>query len=178
MSFVRPEVAALARRHRMTILFGLLTALGLWGLLGAVLRGQEVWMLIWGALALGGAVAAIGAFQRARFVGEGAGWGRVLLDESLLGYLGPEGSSFIDIDDITRVDFAPAQRGAGHWVLRGKSGVQLRIPARVEGGEQLFDALAQLPGLSVPKLLAAPDTASRVPIAVWQKPRPQIERLH
>ena len=89
---------------------------GLTALIAAVLLWQGAdlawyggwwgWWLGWVLMAAGAGVTlwCVAAVQRARVRGHSDGPGMVVIEERRIGYYGPEGGGFIDIDDLVRIE--------------------------------------------------------------------------
>jgi phytoene dehydrogenase-like protein len=139
-----------------------------------------------GGLALGVALVWIGV-QRARFRTGGHGPGLVQVDEGQITYLGPMGGGMIAVQDISRICLDRASPRP-HWRLERAQGADVAVPVDAEGADALFDAFAQLPDLSLERLIAAlhghPQGAQNGPLhgpphepgaglaVVWQRRRP------
>lgn len=148
MSFIRPQAAGAIRRWIEPAAAGGLVVLTGW--LGIIWAGQGG-ALGWIALA----AAALALFWlRAAVLGALAvrpvtGAGLVVLREGEIGYMGPYGGGFLELDTLVRVDIyiiAPGQDPV--WRLIDAQGTALVIPATAEGAAHLPEALTALPGFS------------------------------
>jgi len=176
MSFVRPEAAGTIRRWAepaaaavlvlLTGSFGIRWA-GQGGALGWIVLAAAVMALFWLRAAVLGALAA-------RPV---TGAGLVVLREGEIGYMGPHGGGFLELDGLARVEIylvAPGHDPA--WRLVGPEGAALAIPATAEGADHLPEALTALPGFSD---LAAVGILQRGRVGrhvIWE--RPGLPRLN
>jgi hypothetical protein len=158
------------RRWREPLIFGgaavVLAALALRGWS----RGGAAVPLLQGLAALGAAALARVGLQKARLPGQGDGPGTVVVAERRIGYLGPLGGGFVDLDALDRIDIVSGP-GGGLWRLHVTGAPPLDIPAGAEGAERLHDALASLPGIDwdrVPGHLARRRPAI---VPVWEKAR-------
>lgn len=155
MSWVRPEVMALAVRWREA---GLGVGLGLFGLWVAAQGGYLL-------LPFGAVVAALGAgwavlaVRRLRFDQGWDGPGVVEVDEGQIGYLGPGAGGFVSLVDLIEVRLL-SLRGRRVWRLKQADGQALLIPVDAAGADRLFDAFASLPGMDSAALVAALEGAS------------------
>ena len=165
MSFLRADaLRRLARWHEAAI-GAALAALGLYWF--ATIPG----LMRWGALALaalGAALAWTGA-QRARFHHGRGGLGVVQVDERQIIYLAPVGGGFASLDALSRVEIAPDRAGLPVWRFASPDGV-LTIPTNAEGSENLFDALAALPGANLEAAIRASRARPDAPVLVWSAP--------
>jgi hypothetical protein len=150
MSFVRPEVAAAARRWREPAAAAMVTGAGIW------IAVQGGWVL----LALGAAIAAVGAgwallaLRRLRFLTGIEAPGIVEIDEGLIRYLHPRVSGEVSLAEVIELRLLTL-RGRRVWRLADAFGRGLLVPVDAAGAEALFDAFASLPGLSSADLAAA-----------------------
>ncbi|HUS55086.1 MAG TPA: hypothetical protein VMY41_13935 [Thermohalobaculum sp.] len=148
MSLIRPEAAATIRRWGEPAAAGGLVLLTGWrgitwvgqgGSLGWIVLAAAALALFWLRAAVLGALA----------VRPVTGAGLVVLREGEIGYMGPHGGGFLELDDLVRVDIyitAPGQDPV--WRLIGRQGAALVIPATAEGAANLPEALTALPGFS------------------------------
>lgn len=148
MSFIRPEAAGTIRRWGEPVVAGGLALLTGWlgvswvvegGTLGWIVLAAAALALFWLRAAVLGALA----------VRPVTGAGIVVLREGEVGYMGPHGGGFLELDDLIRVDIyitAPGQDPV--WRLIGAEGAALVIPATAEGAAHLPEALTALPGFS------------------------------
>lgn len=148
MSFIRPAAAGAIRRWGEPVVAGGLVTLSVWlgiswagqgGALGWIVLAAAVLALFWLRAAVLGALA----------VRPVTGAGLVVLREGEVGYMGPHGGGFLELDDLIRIDIyitAPGQDPV--WRLIGEQGAALVIPATAEGAAHLPEALTALPGFS------------------------------
>jgi hypothetical protein len=148
MSFIRPAATGAIRRWGEPAAAGGLVVLTGWlgigwagqgGALGWIVLAAAALALFWLRAAVLGALA----------VRPVTGAGLVVLREGEVGYMGPHGGGFMELDDLIRIDIyivAPGQDPV--WRLVGRSGSALVIPATAEGAAHLPEALTALPGFS------------------------------
>lgn len=152
MPLIRPEAARVIARWREVLAAGAVVAVALW------LGTRPGWLLPGLGAVLGGAALAWGfvAFRRLRFAGRGGAPGVVEVVEGQIAYFGPEGGGFVAVGEI--VEIAVIRDGAGHRAFRlvPAEGPALTIPVAAEGAARLHDALAQLPGIDLGRMAAAP----------------------
>ena len=148
MSFIRPEAAGAIRRWTEPAAAAGLLTLTMW--FGIVWTGQGS-TLGWIALA----AAALALFWlRAAVLGALAarpvtGAGLAIIREGEIGYMGPYGGGFLELDGLVRVEISVAAPGHDPvWRLIGPEGVALAIPATAKGADHLPEALTVLPGFS------------------------------
>lgn len=150
VSFIRPEITALASRASEVIAAAAMLGFGLWliwlgGLLlipiGLIVCGLS---LGWGILAL----------RRMRFAQGVTAPGVVEVDEGQVGYLGPQVGGFASLDELQEIRLMTLQ-GRRMWRLKQRDGQTILIPVDAEGAERLFDAFSSLPGLDSAALVAA-----------------------
>lgn len=166
MSFVRPEVAALARRWREVLGAGALALAGLW----LMAQGGAI-LPVAGALAvLAAAGLGLTGLRRMRFAGGGeAGPGVVEVTEGQIAWFGPGIGGFAALGEVTVLSLVSVA-GVRCWRLDQTDGTHLLIPLGAAGAERLFDAFAVLPGLSAGDLAAAardPAPGARI---LWRRP--------
>lgn len=175
MSFVRPELAEALTRWREAAVGAALVVLGAWWAWDAF--GFHLWLGI--AVSIVGAAILLEGIRRARFRPGSGGPGVVEVDERQITYFGPETGGAVSIDTLARVmilttDDAPGGDDA-HWMLEDESGAMLLIPASAAGAEQLFDAIAALPGADHEAVLRAMGSTVRKRHVVWEMAH---RRLH
>jgi hypothetical protein len=148
MSFVRPEAARVIRRWiEPAAAGGLVVITGWQGIIWAGEGGGLGWIVLAAtALALFWLRAAVLGALAVRPV---TGAGLVVLREGEVGYMGPHGGGFLELDDLIRVDIYIVAIGQDPvWRLIGAEGTALVIPATAEGAAHLPEALTALPGFS------------------------------
>lgn len=148
MSFLRPEATRAVRRWAETAVAAAVAGAALW--LGVVWARQGAPV---GWVALGGAAVALfwlrAALLGALARGRADGPGMVVLREGEVGYMGPWGGGFLELDRLERVEVYRSQPGHDPaWRLVSMDGEALLIPADAERADHLPDALAALPGFS------------------------------
>ena len=148
MSFVRPEAAGAIRRWAEPVAAaGLVMLTGASGIRWAGQGGTLGWIALAAAvLALFWLRAAVLGALAARPV---TGAGMAIIREGEIGYMGPHGGGFLELDGLVRVEIyliAPDQDPV--WRLVGSAGAALAIPATAEGADHLPEALCVLPGFS------------------------------
>lgn len=167
----------IARRWAESAITGALALILLWkGGRLALFGGQWGWWLGWLMIAggIGAALWCAAALQRARLRGRGDGPGMVSIEERRIGYYGPNGGGFVDIDELERIE--ALGRGGRVWFLVPEDGLPLAIPGAAAGADRLADALAALPGFSAgaaAEAMAAPGAGR---ITIWQRRRPALAR--
>lgn len=148
---IRPELRQSLNRHSEVIVFGALTALGIW----LAFRGGWFLAAVGGAVAVIGAVLAIGALRRGAFRRPVAAPGVVEVVEGAIRYYGAtELGGEIALRDLTEIRLLRV-RDHAHWRLRSHSGEALLVPADAAGAEALADAFTALPGLDMRAVSAA-----------------------
>jgi hypothetical protein len=173
LTFIRPELAERLRRWQEPIAWGAVLLAGLvmaW-------RGYRWLSPLPFALGLLLAAAGLGlllaALRRVRLRAEGREAGVVMIDERRVGYFGPWGGGFIDIDELARVTVwrrADGDEPRLAWRLSARDGTLLTIPFGAEGAEALPDALSALPGLDLEAAVAARRAPGEAVVAVWERP--------
>ena len=170
MSFVRPEAAVAIRRWAEPAVAGglaMLTGsfgirwLGQGGALGWITLAAAALALFWLRAAVLGALAA-------RPV---TGPGIAILREGEIGYMGPLGGGFLELDGLVRVEIyliAPGQDPV--WRLVGPEGAALAIPATAEGADHLPEALTALPGFSDMAAVSVLQRRHPGRQVIWQRP--------
>jgi hypothetical protein len=183
MSFVRPALAARLRPLAEPAAWAALTLCGLW----LIWQGYTLLapLPFAAGLLMAGAGAALlhAALRRQRLQGDLPAEGIVTLDEARIGYLGPFGGGFIDLDTLVAAEIVTR---AAHdrlgppaaWVLAAEDGTVLHIPFGAEGSERIYDALSPLPGVDYDTALRALETRTAGRHPVWLRPRPDSVRLH
>lgn len=169
MSFIRPEIVAVARKWRECLVGGLAVGLGLY--LG--LTGTLAAKIISAGLVLGGVLLILAGIQRARFRKGSEGPGVVSLDEGRLSYFGPQDGGVLALADIASVDLI-TQGDGSHWSIEGASGEALLIPTNAAGADVLFDAFGALPGLDVAVVLQAVEAATPGRVLIWARARDHL----
>ena len=167
---IRPEAARALRRWREPGAAAALLGLGLW--LG--LRGGWVMAGVGGALALAALSWGFVALRRLRFAGAGDAPGIVEVVEGQVAYFGPDGGGFVALRDIVEIALVAGPAGAGRaWRIRPAEGPALCVPVAAEGAARLYDAFAQLPGIDMGRIAAAPEAG--VTGRLWRHPaRPAL----
>ncbi|GGL99537.1 hypothetical protein [Pseudooceanicola nanhaiensis] len=163
--FVRPEIAAAARRWREALAGAGVVALGLWWAIGT---GPLVNWVGWLMAALGGGLIAAG-IQRGRFRQGRDGPGVVRVDEGQIAYFGPWDGGIAALSEITEVTLDRG-RDPAVWRIRQPGRGDLEIPVTAEGAEALFDAFGALPFFDTRAMLAALHGVERYPVTIWEKP--------
>jgi hypothetical protein len=181
VSFVRPELVERVRPYRESLVWGAILLLGVL----LVLRGaaQGAWL----ALALGVVMAGTGgalvvtAERRRRVQGRVPDEGVVAISEARIGYMGPRGGGYVDLDGLESVEIV-TDGGRAAWRLTGGDGTNLRIPMGARGAEGIYDALAAFVALDEDTLRAALGTRQTGRFPVWERleeapPGATLERL-
>ncbi|MBU2956354.1 hypothetical protein Q4511_03770 [Paracoccus sp. 1_MG-2023] len=165
---IRPELRAAASRHSEAILSTLTACLGLW----IATRGGWFWGVIGAALAVIGAVLAMGAVRRSFFRRPVAAPGLVEVIEGAVRYWGTDEIggeiALSDLSEIRLIDL----RGRPHWRLRSIGSEVLLVPVDAAGAEALADAFARLPGIDMGVLAQALRVSDAPRLAVlWRRPQ-------
>jgi hypothetical protein len=176
VSFVRPEAAGAIRRWAEPVAAAGLVVLtggfgirwtGQGGALGWIALAAAALALFWLRAAILGALAARPA----------TGAGLVVLREGEIGYMGPRGGGFVDLDTLFRVEIYRIAPGRDPvWRLVGPEGAELTIPATAEGAGHLPEALTALPGFSDFAAVGALARDRPGRHVIWQ--RPGLPRLN
>ncbi len=166
---MRPEVLKFVERWAETGISGAL-ALGLCWTGGVALSngGWLGWFII--AAGLAAALWCRAAWVRARMSRHGDGPGMVVIEERRIGYYGPYGGGFVDVDALDSVSLRP---GDG-WVLTPAEGVPLIIPAAAAGADGLADALTALPGFRADRAAEALSGGRDGLLTIWRRPSPAL----
>jgi hypothetical protein len=150
MSFIRPELRAVAWRWREVLAGAALALLGAW----TVAQGGY-FLTPLGLAVLGlGAGWALTSWRRLRFRQDGEAPGIVRVTEAQVAYFGPRVGGFIGLPDLAEIRLLTL-RGRRIWKLKQGDGQLLHIPVESDGAEALFDAFAALPGIDTAALVAA-----------------------
>jgi hypothetical protein len=176
LSFVRPEAAGAIRRWaEPAVAAGLLLLAGSFGIRWVGQGGALGWItLAAAALALFWLRAAVLGALAARPV---TGAGVAILREGEVGYMGPHGGGFLELDGLVRVEIyliAPGQDPV--WRLVGPEGAALAIPATAKGADHLPEALTVLPGFSDMAAVSFLQRDRPGRQVIWQ--RPGLPRLN
>ena len=157
MPLIRPDAAAALHRWREVISAALCLAAGLW------LASRGGWVLtgigaILAALAAGWGFVAL---RRLRFARGGGAPGVVEVIEGQVAYFGPDSGGFVALRDLVEIALVgdPASEGSA-WRLTPAEGPPLIVPVAAEGAERLYDAFAQLPGIDMGRIAAAPQAGT------------------
>lgn len=172
MSFVRPEIARIYAKWREVILLagGALVALLV------VARSWQFSPVVAGVAICVGlplAIFALEAARRIRFAKALADPGVVTIDERRIGYFGPDGGGFVEMDALMRLDFqvfeVPASEALGLWHLSHADGAPVMIPMAAKGAEQLLDLFTSLPKARLGDAFAAREAGRNVTVTVWMR---------
>lgn len=166
MSFVRPELAERIRPWREVIVWGAGVIWGLW-LIWRGGRTGALHLLAFGVFvvfASGGFLVA--ALRRRRLTGLPPAEGVVSVREARIGYLGPRGGGYVDLDDLRRVDIVTDGRRQ-MWQFETAEGEALRVPVGARGAEAIYDALAALVEIDEEALHSALATRQAGRFPVW-----------
>lgn len=168
-SFIRPEARDAILRWKEALFGALLVALGArWGLGHGLMQWVGLAFVIIGVIVLYTGV------QRARFRAGSGGPGVVRVDEGEITYYGPLNGGSVSIADLTALYLTGGGRTRS-WILHQPGREDLHVPLNAEGGEQLFDTFASLPGLRTEHMLSQMKARSLHPVVIWQK---EAARLH
>ena len=164
MTFFRPEAQAELWRWRECLVGLVITALGLWLVLGPGLL-----LAVPGyALILGGAAGIWLGVQRARFRGADGGAGAVQVDEGQITYFGPLTGGTVALREMDRLSLERAMFPA-HWRLDQPGQQPLLIPVNAAGSDALFDAFASLPGLKTERMLTELHATRHQAVVIWRR---------
>lgn len=165
---IRPEVAALVRRHSEMIVFLSFVAGGLW------LATRGGWFLALLGLGVSGAggILALGAWRRLRFRRAVSAQGVVEIVEGAVRFYGAETlGAEIALRDLVELRLLRVGESAA-WRLRSEGGEALLIPVDAAGAAGLADAFTALPGLdlgAVSRALAAVADGGATMRTVWMR---------
>jgi hypothetical protein len=166
LDMIRPELAAFARRYS-EVLTGLgIAALGLWALQA---RGG-FYQLLAALVLMTGLALAFAGWRKVRFRRAGDAPGIVQILEAQISYFGPDTGGFIGTDDLVELHLLAA---GPTWQLVGQDGTRLDIPVAATGSDALYDIFAGLPGVDMPRILAALDKIASEDRALWLHPSRQ-----
>jgi hypothetical protein len=168
VSFVRPELVERVRPYRETLLWGGAAVVGVL----LVLRGavQGGWLAVAAGVLMAGAGGAlvVTAERRRRLQGRVPEEGVVAISEARIGYLGPRGGGYVDLDGLESVEIV-TDGGRAAWRLVGWDGQSLRIPIGARGAEGIYDTLAAFVALDEDTLRAALATRQTGRFPVWER---------
>lgn len=150
MSFIRPEVSALAYRAREAIASLIAIGIGFWFFSQSGYLLKPIGFVII-AISLGWFKLAL---RRMRFTQEVTAPGMVEIDEGQVGYLGPQVGGFASLEELLEIRLMTLQ-GRRMWRLKQRDGQVILIPVDAEGADKLFDAFSSLPGMDSAALVAA-----------------------
>ena len=170
--FLRPAAAAFLKRWREVLAVAGIAGLGLWIIQGPAWIANGFGYAL---VAIAG-LAAVPAFQRARFRGSGDAPGVVSVVEGQIDYLGPYYGGSLPIEELERISLRHGDTGNA-WVLASDTRV-LVIPVDATGAEALLDAFTQLPGLDLNRIVAARGGTGTGTTPLWHRTDPaDIPRL-
>jgi hypothetical protein len=169
VSFVRPEIVERLRPWRESLIWGAGVAVGL-GLMWLGLRGWSFVALGSGFLLAGASLGLLlSALRRHRLRAVAPDEGMVLIKEGRIGYLGPRGGGFLDLDELLRIDIVSDGHRAA-WSLADLHGGALRIPVGARGADAIYDALGPFAQLDDEALTAGLTTRRAGRFPVWERP--------
>lgn len=173
MSFIRPEIHAMAARWRELVWAAGFGALGLYW---ALATGGVLQMLGWALCGLAGGLAVVGV-QRGRFRHGAGGVGVVQVDEGQITYFGTHTGGAVAIHSLDWIALDKGQTPPV-WQFNHPGLMCLEIPMNAEGNEALFDVFAQIDGVSMAKM----NDALRAPhdhrVVIWRdKDAPGIDTV-
>jgi len=124
-------------------------------------------------LALPLAILALQAAQKVRFAKALVDPGVVTIDERRIGYFGPDGGGFVEMDALTKLDFqvftVPASEPVGLWHLTHADGGPVMIPMAAKGAEGLLDLFSALPAVRLNDAISARSAGRNATVAIWRK---------
>ena len=172
MSFIRPEISgAYAKWKEVIWLAG--------GATRALLFAARVWQssFLFAALALclalPLAILALQAAEKVKFAKALADPGVVTIDERRIGYFGPDGGGFVEMDALMKLDFQvfamPTGEPVGLWHLAHADGAPVMIPMAAKGAEGLLDLFAALPNVRLKDAIAARTAGKNVIVSIWRR---------
>lgn len=167
MSFIRPEIIALAQKHRTGLVYGGIAVAGVLLLWRGIALQAPLLSIIGGALVAVATTMALADRQRARFRRVTDQPGVVQIDEAQISYFGPDTGGIVDRDALVRVDLVSSGDGVAHWLLTQEAGPAVHVPLSAEGAETLVDVLMTLPGVQIGAALTALDRRRRSVVPVW-----------
>lgn len=142
---IRPEIKATL--YRWSEAFWATAAIGFAAWLftrgGWLMQGLGV---VFGLAAFGMLLIAL---RRGRFNPGTGGPGVVQLDEGRIRYFGPFHGGAVSVVDMVRLELEPTSSGQTLWLLHSPGQPALAIPLAAQGGAQLYDAFANLPGIDM-----------------------------
>ena len=178
MSFVRPELVARLKPWREAIVWGAGVLCGV-ALMWRGIRAPAALPLVAGFLIGGARLGLLGAaLRRMRLRAAAHDEGVVLIKEGRIGYLGPRGGGFLDLDELLRIDIVTDGSRAA-WSLADLHGGALRIPLGARGADAIYDALGPFAQLDDEALRAGLATRRAGRFPVWERAAGQapLERL-
>lgn len=175
MSFLRPEVVTLLRTWREPVALAVVALTGLYLFRHGQNRADSALQLLGLLVTIPSALGIIPAIRMARLRKQRQDPGLVEINERRITYLGPHFGGSVSVDALTRIDIiVSTDWGAApdiFWTLQHRDGPDLSIPARAEGGENLADAFAALPGFDYQKVIRAMGTTGDARFLIWETPR-------
>jgi hypothetical protein len=166
MSFVRTELAARLRPWREALVWAAGSAAGAWLAWQGWATGA-ILLLLFGLLLVAVSVSLlVTELRRRRLRGQEPAEGMVVVEEARIGYFGPRGGGFIDLDALARVEIM-TDGSKPAWRLEESGGASLRIPVGARGAEDVYDALAPFARLDEEALHTALATRRSGRFPVW-----------
>ena len=177
MSFLRPELAARLRPWREALVWAGGSVVGVWLVWRGWTEGGLLLLLFGLLLAASSVTLLVTELRRQRLRGLEPAEGVVVVEEARIGYFGPRGGGFIDLDALARVEIM-TDGNKPVWRLEESSGTALRIPVGARGAEDVYDALAPFARLDEEALHTALATRRSGRFPVWVSiEHPTLERL-
>jgi len=171
MSFFRPEaVAILSRWKGVIIAFSALLA-SVMLLVRSAANGNTVMIGIATIASIGFAMTAIILVQRVRFMSSERSFGVVEVDEREIRFFRAGGRAILSLETIDRIEISNGRYSGPTWVLhRNVTGLgPVVVPLTTIGAEQLFDAFAALPGISLSRLIEKSREPPAAIQTVWER---------
>lgn len=168
--FLRPEAIAVLKRWSEVIAGAVIMALGVWTLS----RAGWIMQAAGAGLILLGAAMSFAAWRRARFSGFSGGPGVVEVDERQISYFGAYEGGAVSLDMLARVTMLSDDHKQLVWLFEEDGGQSLSIPAAAAGADQIYDALAALPGVDYDAATRAIRAGSHESFVIWAKPQTHL----
>jgi hypothetical protein len=188
MSPIGSESAARLRCFAETAVWACVLAGGAWLAWRGIRLHAPLPLIAGGAIALTGLGLLVAALRSLRLNAQSADAGMVIIDEARIGYFGPDGGGFADLDALVRVEVTRhgpgGMRRPPAWVLLAADGSRLEIPVGARDAARLYDLLSTLPGMDARGALRSIEGRGSERVIVWSRTgreqesdRPGADRL-